>query len=399
MNEVIKLLKKNKTVFNMCLWINVYINYLYYTIFMTIFSIFPLKKNRILFVSYYGKGYGDNGKYIANALINDTKKYEIIWAAKKKFKNSIPVEVKYVKYNSLKYLYYLSTSKVWINNARFIYGMRKRKKQYYIQTWHSSLRLKKIEKDTEDYLSKQYVLGAKWDSKMCDLIISGCGFSTQIYRKSFWYTGKVLETGTPRCDIFFNNHDEIKQKVYNYFNITNNMRIVLYAPTFREKNIMLNNFFQYNELVKKLREKDENYILLVRFHPNSNETLKNCEGVYNATDYPDMQELILAADTLITDYSGCCFDAMIAKKACILYIKDLKQYLKEERNLYFDFDSLPFIKVTDEEMLAKEITEFDYNKYYDRIKEFDKIILNKESGKAFQNIIKIIERMINDEEI
>ena len=71
MNEVIKLLKKNKTVFNMCLWINVYINYLYYTIFMTIFSIFPLQKNRILFVSYYGKGYGDNGKYIANALIND----------------------------------------------------------------------------------------------------------------------------------------------------------------------------------------------------------------------------------------------------------------------------------------------------------------------------------------
>ena len=50
-------------------------------------------------------------------------------------------------------------------------------------------------------------------------------------------------------------------------------------------------------------------------------------------------------------------------------------------------------------MLAKEITEFDYNKYYDRIKEFDKIILNKESGKASQNIIKIIERMINDEEI
>lgn len=73
--------------------------------------------------------------------------------------------------------------------------------------------------------------------------------------------------------------------------------------------------------------------------------------------------------------------------------------MKEERNLYFDFDSLPFIKVTDEEMLAKEITEFDYNKYYDRIKEFDKIILNKESGKASQNIIKIIERMINDEEI
>lgn len=68
MNEVIKLLKKNKTVFNMCLWINVYINY--------------------------------------------TKKYELIWAAKKKFKNSIPVEMKYVKYNSLKYLYYLSTSKV-----------------------------------------------------------------------------------------------------------------------------------------------------------------------------------------------------------------------------------------------------------------------------------------------
>lgn len=399
MNKIVKIIKKNKKVYNICLWIFVYIKAIHFTVFMKLFSIFPIKNNRILFVSYYGKGYGDNGKYIGNELLKNKDKYELIWAAKKKFKNSIPEGIKYIKYNSLKYLYYLATSKIWINNSRFFFGMRKRKNQYYIQTWHSSLRLKRIEKDSEEYLSKQYIKSAKWDSKMCDVIISGCGFSTNIYKESFWYDGTVIETGTPRCDLFFNKNDEIIKNVYNYFNIEGQKRIILFAPTFRGKNLESNNFFNYQKFIKELNQKDDNYVLFVRFHPNSNAVLENSKNIYNATNYPDMQELIFASEMLITDYSGCCFDAMIAGKSCVIFAKDLDEYLKKERNLYFDFNILPFTIVKEEDKLVNEILEFDYDKYFDKVKEFDKIIESKETGQASKNIEEIIERMINNEKI
>lgn len=399
MNRIKKIIKKNNGLFNFFSWIKLYFIFLYYTIFMYIFRIFPIKNNRIMFISYYGKGYGDNAKYVCNELLKNREKYELIWGTKRKFKESLPDGVRYVCYGSLKYLYYLSTAKIWINNTRCIYGVKKRKKQYYIQTWHSSLRLKTIERDAEEYLKKQYILAAKNDSKICNLIISGCKFSSDIYHESFWYDGEILETGTPRCDIFFNEHEDIINNVYKYFKIDRTKKIILYAPTFRKNDINCNNFFNYSSFIEKINEKKQDYILLVRFHPNSNTSIKCTKNIYDATKYPDMQELIVSSDILITDYSGCCFDAMIAKKKCILYVKDLEQYMKTERSLYFDFEELPFKKIKTEEDLTKEIINFNYEKYLDRIEIFDKKIGNNEHGNAAELIVERINKVINNEKI
>jgi len=391
--------KKNKIIFNMCSWIKTYINFWYYTIFMYIFRVFPIKNNRILFVSYYGKGYGDNAKYISNELLKEKDKYQIIWCTKKIYKDSLPEGTKYVRYKSLKYLYYLSTAKIWINNTRFEYGIKKRKKQYYIQTWHSSLRLKLIEKDAEKYLKQQYIKTAKNDSKLCDVIISGCRFSTNIYKNSFWYNGEIFETGTPRCDLFFKKNDNILNKVYDYYGISRDYKIILYAPTFRKDNINCNCFFNYSKFIERLNGTNNKYVLLVRFHPNSNADIQNTKFVYNATSYPDMQELIFVSDFLITDYSGCCFDAMIAKKPCVLYVQDIEEYLKKERNLYFDFEELPFKKIKDEEVLSQELINFDYEDYYNNIRTFNEKILNKENGTAAKLIVERINKVIKNEKI
>ncbi len=57
------------------------------------------------------------GKYICEHLKNNN--YKIYWATTKKYKNTLPNNVNFVKYNSIKYLYHLATSKIRINNARF----------------------------------------------------------------------------------------------------------------------------------------------------------------------------------------------------------------------------------------------------------------------------------------
>ena len=186
------------------------ISILYY-----VFRIFKIKTNKIFCQNFTsGKGIGDSPKYIALELLKDKdKKYDIVWAVKnKKDIKEVPKGIRLVKIYSIQYFYEMATAKIWISNTRFELFTRKRKGQFYIQTWHSPLRLKKIQNDANEYLSEYYKKCMKNDSKMIDVILSGCEFSTEIYKRAFLYDGRILEIGTPRCDIFFDKEymDNIK---------------------------------------------------------------------------------------------------------------------------------------------------------------------------------------------
>lgn len=387
-------LKKYKKIYKIISNILFYIKATYFYIFLTIFKIFKIRPNKVIFISFFGKGFGDNGKYITEKLLEQSNDINIYWCTHKKFKNSLPNRVNYCRYGSIIYLYHLATSKIWINNSRFDYGIIKRKEQYYIQTWHSSLRLKVIEKDAEEMLNKNYIKSAKRDSKMCNLIISGSRISTEIYKNSFWYDGRVLETGTPRCDIFFDNEtiDKCNKKIHNKFNINLEKKIVLFAPTFRNNSDITK--IDFNELESELGEE---YSILVRFHPKVNVDIQNDKNILNVTNYPDIQELICACDYFVTDYSGCCFDAMYANKPIILYVPDIEQYKERERKLYFKVEELPFIKVKNEEELVNSMLKFDKISYFEGIQDFNDKIGLVEDGKAANKVAEIIINIIKGE--
>ena len=72
---------------------------------------------------------------------------------------------------------------------------------------------------------------------------------------------------------------------------------------------------------KRLKDAMGNkYVIGARLHPNVLESVVP-EGVISMSKYSDMQELIAAADILITDFSSCMFDMAIAGK--ILYYMPL----------------------------------------------------------------------------
>lgn len=364
------------------------LSYFWYRFFGLPFRFLRIRNNRLFISSHYGKGFGDSAKYIVDVLLKGEKNIEIIWLVKDLQDDSFPNGVKTVKRGSLKELYYLSTSRVWLDNARKPLGVKKRRGQFYIQTWHSSLRLKKIEKDAEKYLSNYYLKAARHDSEMIDLITSGCRFSTNIYKESFWYNGEVLECGTPRCDVLFDDKKtkKFREKICKQYNMDASKKLVLYAPTFRNDKVLDNRYLDCNAFSQAL---GDSYNMMIRLHPNmSGVDIKN--NLIDVTKYSDMQELICAVDYLITDYSGCCFDMMIAGKPCVLYTPDLKQYLRNERDLYFSFDELPFRKTTNIDELANTIKNFDMKDYLNKVKEFSKKIGLKEKGDASKIIAKII---------
>lgn len=360
-----------------------------------IFRIFKINRKKIIVLNYSGKGYGDNGKYIVEQLLKSNNNYKIYWAINdNKFIKTLPNTIMPVRYNSLKYFYHLYTSKVWINNCRFPSYIRKRKNQYYIQTWHSSIRLKKIEKDAERFLSKEYIRSAKNDSKMIDLLLCGCDFSRRTYEKSFWYDGKIAMTGTPKFDPYFSAKDSsnIKKKILKKYCIDSDKKIILYAPTFRKNNKGFLGTLDCKSLLSNNKMKD--YVILLRLHPNSNAIINEKSGIINVTDYHNIQDLVITCDYLITDYSGCCFDALVNGKKCALFVPDLEEYKKNDRELYFTFDELPFPKISNINDLIKFLNKKDYLDYDKKIITFRENIGLIEDGNASLRVKNIISNVV-----
>lgn len=360
-----------------------------------------INEKKIVFVSYYGAGYGDNPKAIADYIIENNLNFELVWLldTNKNDGLDMPKEVKKVKYGSIRSLYELSTAKVWVDNCRKQYFPKKKKGQIYIQTWHGSLALKKIEADAPS-LPIQYVNMAKNDSSVIDVILSGCEFKTNVYKNSFWYSGEVLNIGTPRADVFFNEEKVLqnKKKVLDFYNLEDDAKILMYAPTFRQSHNLDIYKLDYSKLESVLLHKfGGKWKIIVRLHPNIAhlaDELQLPNTVLNVTSYKDMQELLCASDIVVTDYSGLMFDFYIMNRPLFLFCTDFEEYTSKDRELYFDFKELPFDLSHSNEELCDRINEFDYQKYLSNVEIFRKKIGFCEKGTSCIDLFNWIKKNI-----
>lgn len=368
---------------------------------VSIFLLFiPINSKKVVISSYQGKGYGDNGKYIVDELIKRSNEFDIVWLLNpelfevEKHKENI----RYVKYGTLRALYELCTAKFWIDNARKDFYPLKRKNQYYIQTWHGGLGIKKIEGDVVNTLNKEYVRLAKNDSKMADLFISNSKHLTEIYKRAFWYSGEILECGYPKNDLFFKDNRDLKNKVKHYFQIDEDTNILLYAPTFRSENSLDCYNIDYYRILNTLEELTGlKWKILLRFHPkliglDSKFDFNN--SVLNATSYSDMQELVIASDMLISDYSSCLFDGAMGKIPTFIYATDIKDYITD-RGFYFKLEELPFLISENNDQLVENIISFNKEMYHDKIDKFNMRVGLQETGIASKLIVDRIMEIIN----
>ena len=324
-------------------------------------AVTPIQKNRVVFSNFGGLGYSDSPKAICEVLRKSGEDLELLWICKDEAAAaSLPEGVQAVPAQGIQKIRALASSKVWVDNCRK-YEFIKRKNQFYLQTWHG-FALKRIEADVGNHLEADYVAAAKGDSAQIDVIVTGSGFMEKLYRNSFWYEGPVLRTGTPRNDIFFRDHSALHAEVCKHFALPENRKLALYAPTFRSDH-STEAYRIDAELVR--RKAAENFkgdwTVLIRLHPNvaaqSAELFAyNGDTLVDATEYPDMAELLCAADLLISDYSSSLFDYALTGKPVIQFATDIEAYQKD-RNFYFPLDALPFPLARSNEELERVLTE------------------------------------------
>ena len=329
-----------------------------------IMRIFPVKKNKVVGCNMKGKRYGDSPKYIMDEIVKQNLDYELVWLIKPEYKDETVQGVRMVNYNIFSIAYELATAGFWIDSNTKPLGCLKRKKQHYIQTWHGTP-LKTIGGDVPSSDAFD-IRNTKCNSHIQDLIISNCRFITDTFRRAFWYEGDILECGSPRNDIFFQDAKPYVDKVRNFFHIQDK-KIVLYAPTFR-KDLGMDEYNLDFELLRENLAKrfGGEWVVLIRLHPyniaDAEKFIKYTDNIVNATEYSVMQELLVACDVLISDYSSAIFDFALKKSPCFIYATDIEKY-KGERNLYFDIHKLPFPLAENNEEMERNILNFDNEKY------------------------------------
>ncbi len=348
----------------------------------------PVDKKKVVFTSYYGRGYSDNPKAIAEAMLKQNADAKLVWLVKdEKEARSLPEGITPCPYNSAKRIWALSTARVWVDNCRK-YERFKKKNQFYLQTWHG-FPLKRIEKDAVESLPADYERGAMRDSSFTNLLLSNSDFYTDVMKRCFWYDGEIAVYGTPRNDVFVCPDPLVNEKVRNAFSLAEDRKLVLYAPTFRADHstdaYRIDAARLHDACTKKFGGE---WTVLIRLHPNvagQSADLFAYDGknIADATMYPDMQELLSAADILITDYSSSMFDFALSKKPCLRFANDVEAYTKD-RNFYFSFDEIPFpVAESNDEMIAL-IENFDVVAYNEKRDAFYKRLNFCEDGKASQ---------------
>lgn len=368
----------------------------------SLFFIFTKIDNRKIFLfSFNGDKYACNQRYLTEYILKQKKYFTIVWVYKKECtKNVIPDSCIKVKKYSFSYFYHFYTSRFISTNMRILCFdlLNKRKNQFYIQTWHSSARQKKIEKDAVNRLSKIYINDAKRDSKMIDLMISGCDFSTNIFKNSFWYNGDILKIGTMRNDVLFNCTIEKRNEIKIKYGINYHENMLLYAPTFRnDKNYDYH--LDFDMLTKTLKKVfGGKWIIAIKQHPNVKQKLRQNEFVIDLTYAEDIQELFLISDILITDYSSVIFDFMLLKRPFFIFAPDLSTY---DRDLYFSYHDLPSPLCSNMSDLENAINNFSLSSFQKKLIEFDdKFLRSYEKGNACKQMYKyLIEKESEYEKI
>ncbi|MEG0366573.1 MAG: CDP-glycerol glycerophosphotransferase family protein [Coprobacillus sp.] len=340
-------------------------------IIWSIFSFFPIQKRKIVISCFEGKSLQDNPKYIAEELLkNNENDYKIICLCNLKT-DDLDKRIK-VKSNFFIFrIFHLCTAKIWIDNCRKAYYTKKKDNQFYIQTWHGGMGLKQIEYDVLENLSYDYVKWMDADTKNMDLLISDSEFISAYFKRVFRFDGEIMQCGLPRCDIFqdiafkANTRRDLLKKL----NINEDKKIILYAPTFRNDRSTDKFSLDFESLLLDLNKAGEDYVILLRLHPNLSMLKRNIydnKSIIDVTSFSNMQELLILADYLITDYSSCMFDFIHLNKPCFLYVPDMDDYLKE-RKFLMDINELPFPKVkqyTDLLCFLKGDTQYDFIKAY-----------------------------------
>jgi CDP-glycerol glycerophosphotransferase len=310
----------------------------------------------VLFVSFMGMSFNDSPRVIYDYLQSHPKYsgFRCVWAFE--HPERFP-QLEAVKIDSFAYFKTALKAKYWITNTNIERGLRfKKKGQKYLNTWHG-IALKLIGNDVAG--RKDY----HFDT-VDHLVVSG-SHDERVFRTAFRAKeSSYLRCGMPRNEELWLATEEKKRRLREKLGIPQDRKVILYAPTWRDstdggKSYEIKPPISFDRWKKELGGE---YVVLLRAHHQTTGVLgvEYDEFVREASSYPAVNDLMIAADVLITDYSAIAFDYSILCRPIFCFAYDYDSYLAA-RGTYFPIDEkYPNKSCRTEDELLDRIKDMDY---------------------------------------
>ncbi|MCZ2402946.1 CDP-glycerol glycerophosphotransferase family protein [Paenarthrobacter sp. Z7-10] len=359
-----------------------------------------MKAKTVLFESWRGK-YSDNPRAISELLATMRPDLRLIWVAGDS--TELPDGVERVRRHSPEYFARLFSCSYLVSNDIVSKHMIKGPGVTYLQTWHGTP-LKTIGFD-EAHLT--YAGAAAHQKRMVrdvskwDYLLSPGPSSSDVLRRAFRYNGTLLESGYPRNDVLQSAEaPRIRARVRQNLGLKPDNLVVLYAPTWRDDSVGADGKYQDPQALDfelLARSVPPGTVILNRMHSvvKSAPVAAPAGFTLDVSNYPDIAELYLAADVLVSDYSSTVFDFAVTGKPIVLFAYDLALYRDKVRGLYYDYDEwAPGAIVTDTEALGAALTNLDqgHRTHAPQYQAFVQRFCPNDDGQASR---RVIERVFN----
>ncbi|MEV0975665.1 CDP-glycerol glycerophosphotransferase family protein [Streptomyces sp. NPDC049915] len=345
----------------------------------------------VLFDAFKGTQYSDSPRALHEELVRRGADLEHLWVVRDD-QVQVPPTAKPVRMWSPEWYDALATSRYVVANNHLPDWFQKREGQIVVQTWHGTP-LKKIGHDIEaiHFADQRYLERVEKEVQNWDMLVSPNSFSTPILRRAFGFPGEMVESGYPRNDILRRpGTAEREEAIRRRIGLPEGKRVVMYAPTWRDDQFYAPGKYKLDfriDLDDARARLGADHVLLVRRHPNVVDPVPGAgDGfVFDVSDYPDMADLSLITDVMITDYSSLMFDYVNTGRPILFFTYDLDHYRDTLRGFYFDFaESAPGPLVYTSQELVTAIREVDriQQTYAERYAWFQREFCDLDDGYA-----------------
>lgn len=366
---------------------------------LRVFYLIPINRNRFVFESFGGKIIGCNPFYIYRFICDKYPEYHYVWCCNKSGEYS--GEMYCVSKNSFLYIYYLMTSKIYITNDSIPQYIPFRGNQIVINTWHGGGAYKKVGIELGERCDWYSRMNLRRTSKITTYFLSSSEVFSSAAPKAYMISSsKILPYGMPRNDLFFDKEQMniLDKKVRDYYHIDDGCFIILYAPTFRENNFNISiDFHLISESIKE-RFECKQVCFLIREHHimtfDRDSLVQHVDSCIDVSSYQYMQDLLCAANMLISDYSSCIWDYSFTYRPCLLYVPDLSEY-QSDRDFHNPIDTWGFPLARSNKELSEIILNFKEEVFEENMVKHHESLKSYEDGTATKRISRLILQRIN----
>jgi CDP-glycerol glycerophosphotransferase len=325
--------------------------------------------------------------------LRDEGGHRHVWLADPRHAAAFPPEVETVPYGSPEAIAALESADVVIANTHTDFEWSKGPGTLYVQTWHGTP-LKRVHWDIL-WSPPGLLERLQRDVDRWDVLISPNRASTPRLRQAFRYDGEVLEIGYPRNDVLSApDRAERRAQVRSRLGIPDGATAVLYTPTFRDDAVFADRSFELGLDADAFAEAlGGDHVLLLRLHYMVTDQLPPTHqpAVRDVSLHPDISELYLAADVLVTDYSSTMFDFAVTGRPMAFLAYDLADFQHRLRGFYFDLAREapgPLVETTSE--LIGVLREPDASRaaYAERYARFRERYCHLEDGRATERVLE-----------